>query len=232
MTGKMSGTPAQLNRPVASAVKKWRLTEHSFAASLTCPLCLLGDAPKHNSRGNELKKFGLAVCLASLFGLVVGLSGCHEHVVHASVSRMVPPTPIAAHVPAPPDIRAEDSGSATLAIVTFSEPVAPAEPVHTVAPAHKPETTPRPVAPQISQQISPADEAAYKQKTNGALTIAESNLRQTEGKQLNSSQRDMVEKIEGFVSQSREALAGSDWTRAQNLAKKAEVLSNELVSSL
>jgi hypothetical protein len=183
-------------------------------------------------RQNHHRKVFLAICMAALCAAASGLGGCEHHVVHAAVSKMVPPTPIVNEAGPPPEIHPDDSNAEMLAFLTPSEPIAPAEPVHATPPAHHTETTPRPTAPQISQQISPADEAVYKQRTESAIAIAEKNLRQAAGKQLNTSQRDMVEKIEAFVSQSREALSGSDWTRAQNLAQKAEVLSTELANSL
>jgi|ERR1700683_1185035 len=181
---------------------------------------------------NWTRKLILAMCMAALCALAAGLAGCEHHVVHAAVSKMVPPSPVVADAGQPPEIHPDDTNVELLAFVMPSEPLAPPEPVHATAPARKPETTPRPTAPQISPQISAADEAVYKQRTESAISIAEKNLRQAEGKQLNTSQRDMVEKIKGFVSQSREALTGSDWTRAQNLAQKAEVLSTELAGSL
>jgi hypothetical protein len=197
------------------------------AAASGCPAIVSAG---HASRAR------LSICIALLCSTSIFIAGCEQKVVHAQVSRMVPPTPVVAEAGPPPEIHSDSDSDATnatlLAIVTPSEPIAPAEPVHAPAPAHKPETTPRPTAPQISQQISPADEEAYKQKTNNALSVAERNLSQASGKTLNAAQRDMIEKIKTFASQSREALAGSDWTRAQNLAQKAEVLSTELVNSL
>jgi len=52
------------------------------------------------------------------------------------------------------------------------------------------------------------------------------------GKKLNATQLDMASKINGFLKDAREAAQSGDWGRARNLAKKAEVLSNDLVSSL
>jgi ribosomal protein S20 len=39
----------------------------------------------------------------------------------------------------------------------------------------------------------------------------------------------MVSKIRGFIKDAREAAHAGDWTRASSLAKKAQVLSEELV---
>lgn len=51
------------------------------------------------------------------------------------------------------------------------------------------------------------------------------------GRKLNATQNDMVEKIRGFLGQAQEAIQAGDWFRAQNLASKAELLSEELVRS-
>lgn len=51
------------------------------------------------------------------------------------------------------------------------------------------------------------------------------------GRQLNAAQKDLIEKINGFLAQAHEAIVSDDWVRAQNLADKAQVLSSELVKS-
>ena len=80
--------------------------------------------------------------------------------------------------------------------------------------------------------MSAAEQAQYQHKTQEAIAAAEKNLQQAYGRKLNGAQLDMVEKIRGFLGQSREAGRGADWVRALNLAQKALVLSNELVGSL
>lgn len=84
----------------------------------------------------------------------------------------------------------------------------------------------------MSPSLTPAEEAAYRQKTNEALAAAEKNLQTVRGKRLNAAQHDLVEKVRGFLAQAREAMATGDWVRAQNLAQKAQVLSQELVSTI
>jgi hypothetical protein len=97
----------------------------------------------------------------------------------------------------------------------------------------KPATEPtRPAAPQISPQISASDQATLENQTNQFVGDAEKNLRLAAGPDLNANQRDMVEKIRGFLSQARDAIKSSDWTRAKNLAQKAYLLSVELANSL
>jgi len=52
------------------------------------------------------------------------------------------------------------------------------------------------------------------------------------GKTLSAAQTDLVSKIRGFINDARAAAQITDWSRARSLAKKAQVLSEELASSL
>ncbi len=83
----------------------------------------------------------------------------------------------------------------------------------------------------MSPQLTPADQAAYQQKTNEDIAAAEKNLQKAYGRDLTAAQHDLVEKIRGFIGQAREAARESDWVRARNLAQKANALSVELVNS-
>jgi hypothetical protein len=84
-------------------------------------------------------------------------------------------------------------------------------------------------APLISPQLSPQETSVAQQQTNQSLSIAEKNLESVRGKSLNAAQSDMVSKIRGFIKDAREAAQAGDWARASSLAKKAQVLSEELV---
>ena len=88
------------------------------------------------------------------------------------------------------------------------------------------------LTPIIAPQLSPQESATAQQETKQSLSIAEKNLAVARGKKLNATQLDMASKINGFLKDAREAAQSGDWSRARNLAKKAEVLSNDLVSSL
>ncbi|MGA7795463.1 MAG: hypothetical protein WCA19_20685, partial [Candidatus Acidiferrales bacterium] len=100
------------------------------------------------------------------------------------------------------------------------------------APAETAESTPaKPAPPQISPQLSARDLDATKKSTTANITTAEHNLQLANGRQLSAAQKDLTEKIKGFLSQSHEAIMADDWVRAQNLAEKARVLSAELVKS-
>jgi hypothetical protein len=142
-----------------------------------------------------------------------------------------PPKP--AEEPAPV-VPAATSAPSLNAIAKPKVPSAPPKPA-TEQPA-----TPEPAAdaashapvPQISPQLSPADQQNYERKMNDDVTAAEKGLEQTKNRQLNAYQQDLVEKIHSFLEQSRDASKGGDWARAQNLAQKARLLSTELVNSL
>jgi hypothetical protein len=90
----------------------------------------------------------------------------------------------------------------------------------------------KPAAPTIAPQLTQQESATAQQETNESLNIAEKNLASTQGKRLNASQSDLVSKIKGFLKDAREAARAGDWARARNLAKKAQVLSEELIHSV
>jgi hypothetical protein len=87
-------------------------------------------------------------------------------------------------------------------------------------------------APMISPQLTPQESAVAQQQTNQSLRIAEKNLESARGKNLNAAQSDLISKIRGFIKDAREAARITDWSRARSLAKKAQVLSEELTGSL
>ena len=88
------------------------------------------------------------------------------------------------------------------------------------------------VAPLIAPQVTAQESAVAKQQTVQSLSIADKNLEFARGKNLNATQSDLVSKITGFLKDAREASQAADWIRARNLAKKAQLLSEELASSL
>jgi hypothetical protein len=123
-----------------------------------------------------------------------------------------PPTPSEVTIPPakPPALRKPVPGQTTAD--------AASEPAH-------------PAAPLISPQLSASDQATYQRKTDEDARIANKNLQDAGGKQLNAAQQDLVEKINSFLAQSRDASKDGDWARAQNLAQKARLLSVELIAT-
>ncbi len=90
----------------------------------------------------------------------------------------------------------------------------------------------KPEVPQIAPQLTAAETSAAQQQTSQSLSVAERNIGSAAGKTLNATQQDLASKVRSFMAEAREAANSGDWTRARNAAKKAEVLSQELASSL
>jgi hypothetical protein len=90
----------------------------------------------------------------------------------------------------------------------------------------------KPQSPFVAPQLSVAESSTAQQETTTSLAAADKGLEATQGKTLNAVQTDMVSKINGFMADARAAAATSDWTSARTLARKAQLLSEELAKSL
>jgi hypothetical protein len=194
------------------------------------------------SRNRDLPLIALLAC-----SLSAAAGGCAQNNVRASAPVAAPPAPSVAQSERPmttaPDTDAtppvdaavppqsvQAASNAPPVTIASTPPVpTPPKPIAEQPPAAEPPA--RPPAPQISAQLSPGDHASYVRKTEEDVALAEKNLQSTNGKQLNAAQQDLVEKIRSFVAQARDAGKSGDWTRAQNLAQKARVLSIELANS-
>lgn len=182
--------------------------------------------------------------ILGLVALATGLSlaapGCRRRSAQAAPPVIAAPTPVAT-APAPPqrterepESKPEPAPATTAppALVVPPKP-APAKPRETPAPPAAIEpATPKPAPPHISPRLSPAEQVEYERAAREAIAAAERNLQHTHGKNLTTAQRDLVEKIRGFLAQSHEAIRAGDWVRTRNLAQKAQVLSVELITSL
>ena len=87
-------------------------------------------------------------------------------------------------------------------------------------------------APLLAPQLSEQEIAAAQQQMNESIAITQRNLSSAKGHKLNPTQSDLASKVNSFLQESRDAAKDGDWTRAKNLAKKAQVLSEELADSL
>lgn len=188
-----------------------------------------------------------AVTIFLACGLSLAISGCAKR--HVSAPVPVAAAPIPSSVPsARPMTIAPDTDATPPVDGPEAPPELPIAPVPPLPVSLAPPTPPapqrsaadrtaqqpaaHPPAPQISPQLSPGDRATYERTTSGDIGVAEQNLRQAAGKQLSATQKDLVDKIRSFVAQSQDASNGGDWARAQNLAQKARLLSEELRNSL
>jgi hypothetical protein len=89
----------------------------------------------------------------------------------------------------------------------------------------------KPEVPLIAPQLTLEEAATAKQQTNQSLNMAERNLGTTHGRNLSPAQTDLASKVRSFVSDARNAARAGDWVRARDLAKKAQVLAEELAKS-
>lgn len=142
-----------------------------------------------------------------------------QHVSPAGVVE-VPPPDIGLEIPLPPVPLSTRTPPPPAKPRSFSAPANPS------APAGKPDT------PQIVPELSAQESTSLQRETAGSLLAAERNLAATAGKSLNATQSDLASKVRSFISDARDAGRAGDWARARDLAKKAQVLSEELVGTL
>ena len=175
----------------------------------------------------------LLMCLS-----ILGISGCFTakrpafHFADVASARPVVPVllPTGDNSWAePPDIAQEIAPMPPYLAGSYP---GPARPHVAPAPSAEPAPIERPSQPMIVPELSSEELASAKDETNRSLSAAQHNLALTEGKELNSAQSDLASKVRGFMETARDAVRNSDWLRARNLAKKAEVLSDELARSL
>ncbi len=174
----------------------------------------------------------VALCCAAAFTL----SGCAGRKVHAfpwATAIVVRPNPpvehgdLSAADDMAPDFRIEPPSTNGRIFGVRSVPARPRlnSPTQTEA-ADTVSTT------GLVPELSPQDTAAAKQQVADSIAIAERNLVTARGRKLLPAQSDIVSKIKGFMTEAREASREGDWARARNLAKKAQILSQDLASSL
>jgi hypothetical protein len=76
---------------------------------------------------------------------------------------------------------------------------------------------------------SAGDQAQKRDAANQMIAATEQNLYKLTGRQLSNAERDSVIQIRQFVEQSRTALTAGNLERAQTLAWKAKLLSQDLI---
>jgi hypothetical protein len=81
---------------------------------------------------------------------------------------------------------------------------------------------------QLTPATSPGQAQHQKASTANLLAATDANLKRVAGRQLTPAQQSMVEEIHTYMRQAKAAAASSDTNRAQTLAYKARLLSDEL----
>jgi hypothetical protein len=76
---------------------------------------------------------------------------------------------------------------------------------------------------------TPAEQASNQRSTEQLTAATEENLKKISERQLTPNQQEMVNQVKQFLDQSKSAVAASNLERGHNLARKAQLLSEELL---
>jgi len=141
--------------------------------------------------------------------------------------------PISTSPPDPAELEAPElSPEISLHPSPLSVSRQPVRPRVAVQPSPETAGSQKPPAPLLEPELTPQEVAAAQQQFNESTAIAQKNLSAAKGRFLNPTQADLTSKVAAFLQESKQAISEGDWTRARNLAKKAQVLSEELAASL
>jgi len=177
--------------------------------------------------------------IAALTAAVLLLQGCAEHKARAYpwaiaiAVRPRVPVPAPGYQPPAIDDIAPDlpwdfpPPPSRLAIVRQ-----PARPRVAAQPAQELSGSAKGDAPLLAPQLSEQEIAVAQQQMYESVAIAQKNLIAAKGHRLNATQSDLASKVSSFLEESKGSAKDGNWTRAKNLAKKAQVLSEELADSL
>ena len=139
--------------------------------------------------------------------------------------------PAAACDPAPANSKAPGSSPATASPQPGVVTPAPATDTQKNCPPEKTIVRQGGIAEQSIQLAggSAGDQAQKRDAANQMIAATEQNLYKLTGRQLSNAERDSVIQIRQFVEQSRTALTAGNLERAQTLAWKAKLLSEDLL---
>jgi hypothetical protein len=178
-----------------------------------------------------------AVVSAAVAALVLS-DGCAEKRARAYpwataiTARPNAPVPAAAYTPPQIDESAPDLPWDFAPPPSLAVSRQPTRPRVAVQPAPEPAGSAKPDPLSLAPQLSQQEIAAAQQEMNDSLGIAQRNLATAKNHRLNATQSDLASKVNSFVDESKAAAKDGDWARARNLARKAQLLSDELASSL
>ena len=81
---------------------------------------------------------------------------------------------------------------------------------------------------QLTTAVNHAQAKTQRANTANLLAATDANLKRVAGRQLTPAQQSMVDEINTYMRQAKAAAASADTNRAQTLAYKARLLSEEL----
>jgi hypothetical protein len=187
----------------------------------------------------QISRFQGVSFLAVVFLLPFLLQGCAEKQVRVrpwATAIAVRPHLTGPRATSPPDLAEIEAPDFSLPAPRFPSPLIvvrqPVRPRVPVQPAPETAESHKPLAPLLEPELTPQELAVAQQQMNESIAIAQKNLNATKGRSLNPTQADLTSKVNSFLQESKQAVHDGDWTRARNLAKKAQVLSEELAASL
>ena len=139
--------------------------------------------------------------------------------------------PVTACDPAPANSNTAGSNSANASPQPGGAPSSPAAGAPKNCPPEKTIVRQGGIAEQSIQLAggSAGDQAQKKDAASQMITATERNLNKLTGRQLSNAERESVIQIRQFVEQSRTALTAGNLERAQTLAWKAKLLSEDLI---
>jgi hypothetical protein len=177
-------------------------------------------------------------CAAAAAGVALFLAGCPPAQKRPAFSwrttaavRPIIPALLPPSDPKLPEVNSASAASPPSLQIVLPRPVPP-RPRVPPQPSNASSEGSKTDGPLIVPQMSAVESAAAQQEINANLAAAERNLEAVRGKNLNAAQSDTANKTKSFIAEAREAVQSGDWVRARSLAKKAQVLSDELARSL
>jgi type IV secretory pathway VirB10-like protein len=170
----------------------------------------------------------LCTCGICMCGCATRRTPAKPAVNFIAVVRPVLPTTTAKVAEEPPDLEV----AALPDLPTIGPPHPPPVKPHVAPVTTQEPSAEKHVEPTIAPEVPTQEVTEAKAESQHSLDVAEKNLSMTQGKKLNAMQEDLASKVRGFADNAREAMKSEDWVRAKNLSKKAEVLSEQLASSL
>jgi len=112
--------------------------------------------------------------------------------------------------------------------------IVPAAPPVTPSPPEAPPVgeEPLPPPPLLSPQVGREDQDRLRREADNRIKSLEQTLAQIDQKKLPAGQQETSSTIQSFLVKAKEALSAQDYSRATNLADKAQILAEELVRGL
>ncbi len=137
----------------------------------------------------------------------------------------------AAATPEPPPLPKKKTRKKAKATPPTTPPSSPQTTTPTATAEVHPPPNPATAAAEVAigPDITSAEAARDRQSTTNLLDATEKQLTHVNNNNLSSDQQSMLAQIKTYINQSRKAITEGDYERASNLAKKAQLLADELM---